>query len=158
MLIQITNQCHEGCPHCMQDSNPDGKQMDFFTFKRAVQFGAFLGCSIFVISGGEPIEHLMFLEFCQYLNQFIMDNKLNAVISVTSNGTWFPDKTPMIKELAKLQYFAGMQVYTNRKWYKDAEFIISHKEEINAIPKVHVDTTDIMSMQDLGRAKNNGQA
>lgn len=51
-----------------------------------------------------------------------------------------------------------MQVYTNKKWYKDADYILKHKDEINAIPKVSVDTTDIMNMQDLGRAKNNNQA
>lgn len=52
MLIQVTNRCYEGCPHCMQDSNHLGKDMDFDTFKKTIQFGVWLGCSIFVLSGG----------------------------------------------------------------------------------------------------------
>lgn len=27
MLIQITNRCHIGCPHCMQESTAKGKHM-----------------------------------------------------------------------------------------------------------------------------------
>lgn len=71
MLIQITNRCYEGCPHCMQDSNYLGRDMDFATFKKTVQFGVWLGCSIFVLSGGEPTEHPLLLEFCQYLDKTI---------------------------------------------------------------------------------------
>lgn len=154
MLIQITNKCHEGCAHCMDCSSPNGEHMDFSTFKQAIKFGAFLGCSIFVISGGEPTEHPQFLELCQYLDKYIGKNKLQALISVTSNGTWFPDKINMVMQLSKLHSYVGMQVYTNPKWYKSADFILKHKEELNALPKITVDTTDIRNMQDLGRAKS----
>lgn len=153
MLIQITNRCHEGCPHCLQDSSPNGGMMDFATFKKTLQFGEFLGCPVYIISGGEPTEHPQFLEFCQYLDKFISKSKVRAVFSITSNGAWFPEKVEMVKKLARLKNYASMQVYTNRKWYKNADFIIAHKEEINAIPKCEVDTTDIRGMQDLGRAK-----
>lgn len=154
MLIQITNKCHEGCPHCMQDSNSNGGMMDFATFKKTLQFGEFLGCPVYIISGGEPTEHPQFLEFCQYLDKFISKSKVRAAFSITSNGTWFPEKIEMVKKLAKLNNLVSMQVYTNKKWYRHADFIINHKDEINAIPKCEVDTTDIRSMQDLGRAKN----
>lgn len=158
MLIQITNRCHEGCAHCMQCSTPDGEHMDFVTFKQAIKFGAFLGCSVFVISGGEPTEHPQFLEFCQYLDKYISKNKMQAVISVTSNGMWFPAKKEIVIQLSTLRSFAGMQVYTNPKWYQDADFILKHKDEINAIPRVNVDTIDIQNMQDLGRAKTSFKA
>ncbi|MDE6794023.1 MAG: hypothetical protein K2J63_01810, partial [Muribaculaceae bacterium] len=78
--------------------------------------------------------------------------------SITSNGTWFPERVVEMKKLAKLDHYVGMQVYTNPKWYKDAPFILEHKDEINAIPKVIVDSEEIRSMQDLGRAKTNKQA
>lgn len=149
MLIQITNRCHEGCPHCMQDSNPNGGMMDFSTFKKALQFGEFLGCPVYIISGGEPTEHPQFLEFCHYIDKFISKSKVRAAFSITSNGMWFPDKAEMIGRLSKLHNYAGMQVYTNLKWYKDADFIINHRAD----PKCEVDTTDIRGMQDLGRAK-----
>lgn len=124
MLIQITNKCHEGCPHCMQDSNPNGGMMDFATFKNTIRFGEFLGCSVYIISGGEPTEHPQLLEFCQYLDKFISKSKVRAYFSIISNGTWFPEKTEMVKKLASLKYYAAMQVYTNRKWYKDADYIL----------------------------------
>ena len=153
MLIQITNRCYEGCAHCMQCSDHKGEHMDFDTFKRTVKFGAFLGCAAFIISGGEPTEHPKFLEFCQYLDRFIVKNKMTAAISVTSNGAWFPTKKDMVMQLSKLHSFAGMQVYTNPKWYRSADFILEHQDEINSIPGVTIDTTDIRSMQDLGRAR-----
>lgn len=158
MLIQITNKCYEGCAHCMQCSNPNGEHMDFATFKQVVKFGAFLGCAAFIISGGEPTEHPQFLEFCQYLDKYIIKNKMQAAISVTSNGAWFPAKKEMIMQLSKLHSFAGMQVYTNPKWYKSANTILEHREEINAIPGVMVDTAEIRNMQDLGRAKTSVEA
>lgn len=153
MLIQITNRCQEGCPHCLQDAQPDGPHMDLATFKAAYRFGLLLGQKIFVVSGGEPTEHPQFLEFCKEL-----DNQLKffgGTFTVTSNGMWFPDRVDEMLELAKLETFSGMQVYTNKKWYKDYDFIISHIKEINALPKVTVETTDIRSMQDLGRARTN---
>lgn len=110
MLIQITNRCYEGCAHCMQCSDHKGEHMDFDTFKRVVKFGAFIGCAAFIISGGEPTEHPQFLEFCQYLDRFIVKNKMTAAISVTSNGAWFPTKKDMVMQLSKLHSFAGMQV------------------------------------------------
>lgn len=158
MLIQITNKCNEVCDHCMQCSHQHGEHMNFHTFKQVIKFGAFLGSSVFIISGGEPTEHPQFIEFCRYLDKFIIKNKMQAVISVTSNGTWFPHKKDTIMKLSKLRSFAGMQVYTNPKWYKSSDFILKHRDEINAIPRVTVDTTDIRSMQDLGRAKTSAKA
>lgn len=57
MLIQVTNKCHEGCAHCLQDSLPNGYEMSDETFKNALKFGHFLGLSDYMISGGEPTEH-----------------------------------------------------------------------------------------------------
>lgn len=158
MLIQITNRCHEGCAHCMHCSNPNGEHMSEATFKNALRFGQFLGASAYVISGGEPTEHPQFLEFCQYIDRFLRQSKSVGAFTITSNGTWFPERTEEMIKLAKLQSYVGMQVYTNPKWYKDAAFIIEHIKELSAIPKVIVTTDEIRSMQDLGRAKTNEQA
>lgn len=158
MLIQITNKCNEGCAHCMQCSNPNGEHMSEITFKNALNFGEFLRTKVFIISGGEPTEHPQFLQFCQLLDKFLKRRIPGGVFSVTSNGTWFPERTEEMIKLSKLESFVGMQVYTNSKWYRDAPYIIEHAKEINAIPKVMVETSEIRSMQDLGRAKNNEQA
>ncbi len=158
MLIQITNKCYEGCAHCMQCSHPKGEHMDMATFKNALRFARFLGVSSYIITGGEPTEHPQFYEFCEALNRFIKGSKEVGAFTITSNGTWFPERKDEMEKLAKLDHYVGMQVYTNPKWYKDAPFILEHKNEINAIPKVMVDTSDIQGMQDLGRAKTNEQA
>lgn len=158
MLIQITNRCHEGCGHCMQCSNPAGGHMSEQTFKNALVFGKFLKSSVFIISGGEPTEHPQFISFCEYLDAFIRKHNLKAMFSVTSNGTWYPEHKDEIAKIAKLKHYAGMQVYTNPKWYRSASFIMANKADIDSIPKVMVTTEDIRSMQDLGRAKGNKQA
>lgn len=158
MLIQITNRCHEGCAHCMQNSLPDAPHMDIATFRKALQFGTFLNTQVYVITGGEPTEHPQFGEFCRILDRHIRKGKIKAVFTVVSNGTWYPDREDEMTRLANLESYFGMQVYTNPKWYKDAEFIITHKRQIERIPKIIVDTTDIRNMQDLGRARFNEQA
>ena len=43
MLIQISNRCDEGCPHCLQDSREDGGLMSLETFKSTVRFGCETG-------------------------------------------------------------------------------------------------------------------
>lgn len=152
MLLQITNRCQEGCPHCLQDAKPDGLHMDLATFKAACRFGLFLGQKIFVVSGGEPTEHPQFLEFCKELDSRLQIT--GGIFTVTSNGMWYPDKVDEMLELAKLKTFQGMQVYTNKKYYKDCEFIRSHAEEISSLPKIYV-SEEPLHMQDLGRARTN---
>lgn len=139
------------CPHCMQSSSPDGKHMSEKTFKNTLRFGAFLHASAYLISGGEPTEHPDFSKFCQITDDFL--KKSNGVFSVISNGAWFPDRAEEITKLARLRHYSGMQVYTNKKWYKDYDQTITNAEAIQAIPKVVVDLTEIRNMQDLGRAR-----
>lgn len=155
MLLQITNMCHQECGHCMHCSSPDGLHMTERTFRRSLEFGHFLKNYIYVITGGEPTEHPQFLDFCKYLNKFLTKN--GGIFTVCSNGTWYPDKKDIIDEVSKMKTFGGMQVYTNKKWYKTYDFIMEHKAEIESIPRVNVSTEPIY-MHDLGRARNNPDA
>lgn len=155
MLIQITNMCHEGCRHCLQASTPNGEHMTFDTFKNAVKFGAFLKIQTFVISGGEPTEHPQLLEFCQWLDKYL--GKTNTAFTITSNGTWYPDKKDQIAKLASLRHYAGMQIYTNKQWYKDYDFIMSQRSDFEQMGKMFFDTEPIF-MQDLGRARSDEEA
>lgn len=158
MLIQITNRCQEGCAHCMQNSLPDSPHMDINTFKKSLQFASFLNTQVYIITGGEPTEHPQFFEFCKLLDNHIRKSKQKACFMVTSNGTWYPALKDEVERLSKLKSYMGMQVYTNPKWYKDADFIIEHRNGLQRIPKVILDSSDIRSMQDLGRARFNEQA
>lgn len=38
MLIQITNRCHMGSSHCMQDATPKGRHMTDETFDQVMDF------------------------------------------------------------------------------------------------------------------------
>ena len=155
MLIQITNMCHEGCRHCLQASTPNGEHMTFDTFKNAVKFGLFLKIQTFVISGGEPTEHPQLLEFCQWLDKYL--GKTKTAFTITSNGTWYPEKKDQIAKLASLRHYVGMQVYTNKQWYKDYDFIMSHRLDFEQMGKMVFDSEPIF-MQDLGRARGDEEA
>ncbi len=102
----------------MQCSHPQGEHMDMATFKNALRFARFLGVSSYIITGGEPTEHPQFYEFCETLNRFIKSGKEVGAFTITSNGTWFPERKEEMEKLAQLDHYVAMQVYTNPKWYK----------------------------------------
>lgn len=154
MLIQITNRCQEGCRHCLQNALPDGPLMTEATFRKALEFGRFLRCPLYIISGGEPTEHPQFLEFCKMFDRLLGKE---AAFTVTSNGMWYPEQKDMVEKLSRLKSFVGMQVYSHPKWYKDYDFIMAHKAEIESIDKVKI-SNETIYMQDLGRACNDEEA
>lgn len=157
MLIQITNRCHEGCAHCLQDSNPNGGHMTAETFKKALEFSDFLGIEGFCISGGEPTEHpdleqllLTFEE--EYSNK----NIIQKYYEIASNGTWITDKDKcnMMRKITNFKHYIGCQIYSNKVWYKDYELVKSHQKDYRMYPKMMFNEEKIF-MQDLGRAHNN---
>ena len=108
MLIQITNRCQEGCRHCLQNALPDGPLMTEATFRKALEFGRFLRCPLYIISGGEPTEHPQFFEFCKMFDRLLGKE---AAFVVTSNGMWYPEQKDMVEKLSRLKSFVGMQVF-----------------------------------------------
>lgn len=102
-----------------------------------------------VISGGEPTASPYFEYICKELNR----EQIHFMIA--SNGTWCesPEIITTVYNILKLPYCVYLQVYSNAKWYKDYELVISHKNNTLRHPKIHIITDDILSMQDLGRAK-----
>ena len=152
MLIQITNCCRMGCPHCMDDSTPFSPHMTESTCRNAVSFAKSSGALLVVISGGEPTEHPRFFDLCRIVSES------GIRFSICSNGMWLgdPKKEWMMEKVCRLNGFCGGQIYTNPKWYRLHEQTMAkwraqdHKWEMLHI---HLDTTDIRGMQDLGRAK-----
>lgn len=173
----ITNRCFEGCPHCMECSSPDGKMMDERTFHKAVMFARFLGCKVVTISGGEPTTHPDFFKFCKQLN-----DEYKMPFTVVSNGTWAlnnwgslnlegtaedmieqckhgdDERKKIERQIRRMcsdfKMFFGMQVYTNKKFYKNYQKIKDAKPYFDSFGgKVVFDESEIRSMQDLGRAK-----
>ena len=151
MLILITNSCGMNCPHCLQDSirykNKGESDMSLDTLSRIIDVipGA---CGPLMISGGEPTEHQEFSKLMNFLN-----DKGRAFL-ILSNGTWAFDenKRVEVENVLKLDKCIGMQVYSNKKYYKDYDKIVSHFSS-NPYPKATLVTNEIQSMEDLGRAR-----
>lgn len=66
MLISITEQCHMGCPHCMDNATPEGNHMSMNTFMDAIQFFNKYGGIECIITGGEPTENPLWIEMLEY--------------------------------------------------------------------------------------------
>ena len=151
MLIMITNKCNEMCPHCMECSNPQGAQIDERTFIKAVKFAEYIGCINITVSGGEPTLHPQFYEFCKQL-QF----KFDKMFTICSNGTWVTDqeKIKMMERVRGFSNCVGIQVYTNKLFYKDYELVKANESLFKQIGCTF-EESEIRAMKDLGRAKSN---
>jgi MoaA/NifB/PqqE/SkfB family radical SAM enzyme len=123
------------------------------TCRNAVSFAKDSGERLLIVSGGEPTDHPRFFDMCRIVSQSGLS------FSICSNGMFMgdPKKEWQMEKVANLAGFCGGQIYSNPKWYR------LHNQTIakwNAqAPKwemlhLHLDTTDIRGMQDLGRAKN----
>lgn len=137
------------CPHCLQDSNPEGEHMSLQTFNRVLNFLLYCKIDYITVSGGEPTEHPDFDKICQVLHNH------NIKFSICSNGMWCKDDLlgSKVYGVLAMKNCIGMQIYSNPKWYKENEFIMSRVETSFKHPKITIVTSDILSMQDIGRAR-----
>ena len=156
MLLQITNTCHEVCPHCMQCSKPGEPQMSNDLLPYVVNFYRFINAPILVISGGEPTEHPDFVKICEY---FAFAGGVR--FSVCSNGTWVFDeiKRKAFEHVTRLPNYVGAQIYTDKRFYRSYEQVKAHREYFESLNSVVFEDTNMqMSMMDLGRARDCEQA
>lgn len=66
MIISITESCHMGCSHCMDDAKPCMKHMTMKIFQDAIgAFNQFGGIEC-LITGGEPTENPEWLDMLRY--------------------------------------------------------------------------------------------
>ena len=152
-MVQITNRCRMGCPHCLDAATPDGGLMDEATFGNALRFAKDNQCQILTISGGEPSEHPLFLDFCK------RTSRAGLIFGIATNGMWLGDQSAewRMERIAKLKGFAGAQVYTNPKWYRLHEETIAKyraQESRWTSLNVNLETAEIRNMIDLGRARD----
>ena len=161
MLIQITNHCTLECPHCMQNSTMNGNHMSEEVFRKTLEFGAWSGCWMYNISGGEPTEHPDFENFIRILSNHLEENPLELpgfpVFTIESNGEWIRSavKVNAVKRVLRERRLKGFQVSSFKGLYRNFDFIQKYERKIEALsPKIGVITSGIVSMQDLGRARN----
>lgn len=157
MLVQITNRCRMGCPHCLDASVPDGGLMSPGVFNAAVHFARKSGEPHLILSGGEPSEHPLLFEFCR------IASASGFKFTLASNGMWLGDEKSeyRMERIARLPGFVGAQIYSNPKWYRLHEETVS--KYLSAVSRwkplgFHLDLAEIRGMLDLGRAKSNPEA
>lgn len=156
MLIMLTSRCHMDCPHCMQESGPDGRHMTDDTFEQVMQF-AREACPLVVnISGGEPTEHPQWAAYTRQLLQL----RSVATASILTNGAWIEDAKQRIEMARLIREQKGrlkVQVYSNPLYYQNHDWTVAHEQQFRSIGCIPDFTNPIVNMQDLGRARRNCQ-
>ena len=140
------------CPHCMDDSRPDGGLMDDATFGNVLSFARRCGCRHLTITGGEPTEHPHMLDFCKRASM------ANIAFSICTNGMWMGNEQAewRFERIARLPRFAGAQVYTNPKWYRLHDETVANYNSQKARCEglgIVLDLHEIRGMSDIGRGK-----
>ena len=153
MLIQLTNRCHMNCPHCMQDSNPNGPHMSDETFHQLLHFCEVAQPYVVMLSGGEPTEHPKWNEYAREL----LSLPSVKVMAILTNGAWIEDSKTRIAMAKLIRSHKGrvqVQVYTNPKYYRNHQWTVEHEAQFRSIG-CRPDFNDPLFMQDLGRARKN---
>lgn len=152
MLFQITNTCHEVCPHCMDCSKPGEPHASLDLLPYVANFYRFIQAPILVISGGEPTTHPDFVKICEY---FAFAGGIG--FTIVSNGTWVFDegKRKEFEHVIRLPNFVGAQIYTDKRFYRSYEQVKAHKDYFESLKGVVFEDTNMqMGMMDLGRARD----
>lgn len=107
MLIQITNTCRMGCPHCMDCALETPQHMADSTFERALEFAYWSGVNVLSISGGEPTEHPKWIEYVMKA----ADSNLGFVsVALPSNGMWLLDEAKQNAMLMLMSSYRNLSV------------------------------------------------
>lgn len=155
MLLQITNRCHMGCPHCMQGSTQNGKHMTEEVFRKAAVFCFNARPLVINISGGEPLEHPAWHD----ITKSLLTIPSARIITILTNGSWIEDDQKRIQMAKLIRQNKGrlkVQVYSHPDYYKQHEWTVEHEKQFSSIgctPDFH----SPIFMQDLGRARKNCQ-
>ena len=141
------------CPHCMQESVPNGKHMTAETFAQVLAFCREALPLVVNITGGEPTEHPDWLRMVKCL----LDLPSVHIVSILTNGAWIEDQAERIKMAKLIREAKGrvkVQVYSNPKYYQDHEWTVYHEAQFRSIGCTP-DFNSPIFMQDLGRARKN---
>lgn len=153
MLIQITNRCHMGCPHCMQESTARGKHMTEETFQQVHAFCQQARPLVVSVTGGEPTEHPQWLS----MTKTLLALPTKPLVSITTNGAWIEDAKTRIAMARIIRENKGrlkVQVYSHPEYYRAHDWTVAHKAQFKSIGCI-ADFDSPIFMQDLGRARKN---
>lgn len=124
MLIKITESCSMGCPHCLNDSKPNGRDMSMDTARLVMRFiKKYLNdsrSSTYLISGGEPTEHHDFMKICEYFLDEIEKLRGIKYVVITTNGFWIlshKDEARKLVSRARQGMEVFFQVSADKRYY-----------------------------------------
>jgi radical SAM protein with 4Fe4S-binding SPASM domain len=96
--IEITDQCNFKCIHCDYPKKIKGQFMSLETFNDVINQLKKLGTFRVTVTGGEPFEHPMILDFIDSLN------KESFFIKVITNGFHMtPEQNEALKRMPKVE-------------------------------------------------------
>lgn len=146
MLLKITEKCSLGCKHCLNDSNKNGKHMDFNTLESIMDFLEDNDLmNYIIITGGEPTEHPDFYKFVEYIANRVekyskknyknmyklsINGKNFHFITITTNGFWCLNNEDLAKKLinlSSLNVLVSFQVSTDKRYYPKPLLDVSNK-------------------------------
>lgn len=152
MLLVVTTRCDMGCSHCMVDSKPQGEDISWENFKKAVNEIA--GIDDFIIlTGGEPFQHPNIMGMIDYILRHT-----RLVCLVTTNGKYLGKYELALQMLLKQDnygYIPRLQLQvTHDDRYYPQQIDMALVKRLQAFPQVMY-VERISSMSVLGRAKKN---
>lgn len=143
MLLKITNKCRMECIHCGENSHKNGKHMDKRTFYKSLSFIKKCNPKILFVTGGEPLEHPQFFEYCEIIKKKLPTTKFLLI----SNGMFLNDAS-LKKRLFNNNIFEIIQV-TNDSRYYPIKIKDPNHPKIKYFNKIVCD-----KLINFGRAKN----
>jgi hypothetical protein len=111
------------CKHCFNNSNKEGKHMEFEIFKDSIDKIKLWNPMVLLLSGGESTDHPNFIEIVNYTK----DKLKNTKIMIISNGLFTLDDI-RINEYKKLNVI--FQITQDIKFYKKGIKIINDENFI----------------------------
>lgn len=162
MLFQFTKHCSLRCPHCLNESVPDGSHCSDETFVEFLRLVHDFSIRRIGLGGGEPTEHPRFLElFKELLRQYPLSISAGELsfdgIVLMTNGRFLVNNGELTKGIAALQkdYRFGIQISALKGLYpKRKETIRAYKKKKRKFQtELTAVVEQITGMQYMGRAK-----
>lgn len=111
MYIQLTERCNMRCAHCCMNATSKGRDMDWYTFQRAM-ITAFDFDPYVTIGGGEPTLWPHFKAMCDWLEDYLPSmNNTDASVLMITNGTRFRNTMRAVKLSDSLREYTAESTF-----------------------------------------------
>lgn len=159
MVLQITNTCRMGCPHCMECSTPQSQHMTGTTFEKFIRLISEWPQNAILVGGGEPTEHPQLFEM---LEEIIP--RVSVQCLLVSNGMWLgdPDKELRMFDMLQRHDKFGIQITSYEGLYQNCADIrakcrtfMLHLKSLGLKKRMTLSTDrKDLHMRSLGRCKD----